>query len=602
MKRLLKPVVLLATFCAIILACGGGGEDVLDAKGGDDGGTGNKGDKEEPEQLFVAHITPIDKLNQGVPVINSHADDISRSSLKMNFRTYSKPGESVLKSAKPNYVRVKRLANGSYIMFYHNNQIGASCSYATSPDFKTWSYKGKLFTNYSITDSKGEKNERRYSNCDGLVLSNGDILAVASYRANSGYRDLPKDAGIEMRRSTDNGVTWSKPVSIYQGVNWEPYLLELSSGEIHCYFTDSSRTGIEGKDTGAAMVISGDGGQTWIPSLGNLPYYVIRMKWEQGGSTYFNHQMPSVIQLKGSNELAAAVETNNRGTYYISLAYSGEDGEWEHLNADQEGPADSNNLSFPGCAPYLSQFPSGETVLSYNQSSTFYMKIGDARARNFGSAYSPFSGKGYWGTLNLDSSHQLVGAMPNTSNGTIMLSQFILNHRIDAVRRSVKVDGDNKEWANTDHAIFVGEKSQVQGTLRCSCDDENVYFLVEVLDRNLLRGDYATVYIAPADSKKLADGAFRIQVSMDGLKSSDTYAGKWNSAERKVEVKTYVCDNTNEDRIDKYGYIAEISIPRSSLTISSGQVLINFSITDNKEEEAVGEVSSLSRWIPVVGL
>lgn len=72
------------------------------------------------------------------------------------------------------------------------------------------------------------------------------------------------------------------------------------------------------------------------------------MKWEQDGKTYFNHQMPSVIQLKGSDELAAAVETNNRGTYYISLAYSGEDGEWDHLDADQEGPADSDNLSFLG--------------------------------------------------------------------------------------------------------------------------------------------------------------------------------------------------------------------------------------------------------------
>lgn len=71
------------------------------------------------------------------------------------------------------------------------------------------------------------------------------------------------------------------------------------------------------------------------------------------------------------------------------------------------------------------------------------------------------------------------------------------------VRRSVKVDGNNQEWANTDHALFVGEKSQVQGTLRCSCDDKNVYFLVEVLDRSLLRGDYATVYISPDDSKML---------------------------------------------------------------------------------------------------
>ena len=51
------------------MACGGGGEDALDHKGGDGGGTGNKGDQEEPEQPFVAHITPVDKLNQGVPVI-----------------------------------------------------------------------------------------------------------------------------------------------------------------------------------------------------------------------------------------------------------------------------------------------------------------------------------------------------------------------------------------------------------------------------------------------------------------------------------------------------------------------------------------------------
>ena len=68
------------------------------------------------------------------------------------------------------------------------------------------------------------------------------------------------------------------------------------------------------------------------------------------------------------------------------------------------------------------------------------------------------------------------------------------------------------------------------------------------------------------------------------------------------EVKTYVCNDTNEDRNDNYGYISEISVPRSSLTISSGQVLVNFSITDNKEEEAVSDVSSISRWIPVAGL
>ena len=39
MKGLLKTAVLLATFCAIAMACGGSGEDALDQKGDNGGGT-----------------------------------------------------------------------------------------------------------------------------------------------------------------------------------------------------------------------------------------------------------------------------------------------------------------------------------------------------------------------------------------------------------------------------------------------------------------------------------------------------------------------------------------------------------------------------------
>ena len=601
MKRLFKTTGLLATICCVLLSCSSGEENEKERPGDNGQQGGNNGNTEMPESK-VSRISSIEQLNQGTPVINSHIDVVSRSSIKMNFRTYTELGESVLKSAKPNYVRVKRMTNGGYIMFYHNNQIGASCSYATSLDFKTWNYRGKIFTNYSITDSKGNKNERRYSNCDGVVLSNGDILAVASYRANSGYRDLPKDAGLEIRRSKDNGATWSEPIEIYQGVNWEPYLLELPSGEIHCYFTDSSRTGIVSTDTGTAMVISKDGGKTWLPSFGNTPNYVIRMKWEQDGHAYFNHQMPSVIKLAGSNELAAAVETNKEGTYYISLVYSGEDGEWDYLNVDQEGPIDSNNLSFYGCAPYLVQFPSGETVLSYNQSSTYYMKMGDTNARNFGNAYAPFLGKGYWGTLNLVDSHQLIGAMPNTGNGTIMLSQFILNHRINAVRRGVKVDSDNSEWANTDHALFVGDKSQAQATLRCSFDDENVYFLVEVLDYVVAKDDYVTIYVSSSVDDDKLDEAYRIRVSPEGLESSEVYTGTWCNTDLGMSVSTVICDKANTNSSDDYGYIAEISIPRSKLKIESGEILVNFAIFDKQAgEDVLASLTNTAHWIPVAG-
>ena len=582
------------------IACGGSGENDENLLAGN--GNTEKPKEDESQEPVVCSITPIGELNQGTPIINSHADVTKRSSLMMNYRMLV-----TMESSYPRYPRIKKMKNGDYILFYHNgsanNNIGRRCVYALSKDLKTWSNKGEIFNSYDIIDSKGNKNIHCYANCDGLVLSNGDILAVASCRANSGYRDLPEDAGIELKRSTDNGVTWSEPIKIYQGVNWEPFLLELPTGELHCYFTDSSRTGLEGHgtDTGTAMVVSADGGKTWKPDFSSSPYYVLRMRWEKNGIVGYNHQMPSVVRLNDNKGLAAAVETNNSG-YHISLCYSDKD-KWEYLAADQEGPVDSNNCVFSGMGPYLGQLPSGETVLSYESSSKYTLKIGDATARNFGSAYQPFSG-GYWGSFCIIDSHTLVGTNIKAKEGPVQMAQFVLNHRIDAVKRKVTIDGNNKEWANTDHALFVGSKSQAQGTLRCSYDDDNIYFLLEVLDRNLLASDYASLYVSPVSNNKLSKGACCIQVTMNGLKNCEIYDASWKEAQLDAQVKTYVCNETNERLIDDYGYIAEIAIPRSKLTITSEQVLVNFSITKRNSLDAICDVASTStaRWIPVTGL
>lgn len=161
-------------------------------------------------------------------MINSHANVTSHSSLMMNYRKFV-----TMETFYSRYPRIKRMKNGDYILFYHNgsvnNNIGQRCVYAASKDMKTWISKSEIFNSYDIIDSKGNKNIHCHANCDGLVLSNGDVLAVASCRANSGYRDLPEDTGFELRCSTDNGVTWSESVKNYQEVNWEPFLLELSS-------------------------------------------------------------------------------------------------------------------------------------------------------------------------------------------------------------------------------------------------------------------------------------------------------------------------------------------------------------------------------------
>jgi len=592
MEKILKTLFFMVTICSISISCSDGDDET-------------PVDPPEPPPVSGFTITSIEKLNQSASTINSHADVTSRSSLKMNFRSYVDLGESELGVTVPHYPRIKKMANGNFIMFFNQNQHGGSCYYSISSNLKLWQSMGKIFNSVNITDlTYGNSNVRMFATTDAVVLANGDILAVSSYRArDGGYTTMPRDAGLILRRSTNNGTSWSEPVAIYQGVNWEPYLIQLPSGEIHCYFTDSSRTGIQSKDTGTAMIVSKDNGKTWTPGFGSTPYYVIRSKHTINGNTYFNDQMPSVIKLNGSNELAAVVETTGGDNlYHISLAYSGEDGEWKHLAKDEAGPTDRITKAFSGAAPYLVQFASGETVLSYNSSSKLNMKMGDAKARSFGNSYIPFSGSGFWGTMQLANDHILIGSMPNTSKGTMMLAQFVLNHRITATHRSVAIDGSNTEWADTDHALFVGEKSQAQGTLRCAFDNENVYFLTEVLDNSIEKDDHVAIYLNPVTSDdKLTNEACRIKVSYNGTVISEAYNGNsWTSADLGVSVKA----ESENSKNDKGGYIVEISIPRSKLTIKSGEMLVNFSLFDNKEEEAIANVSSTStaKWIPINGL
>lgn len=552
-------------------------------------------------------ITPIGELNQGVSSINSHADILGRSSLKMDFRSFIGLSKTQLGVDNPRYPRIKRMANGSYIIFYHNSSstVGASCDYALSEDLKTWIPKGKIFEPFAIVDGGGMSNRRAFSTCDALVLANGDILAVASYRAENRYTQLTKDAGVVIRRSRDNGNTWSAPLQIYQGVNWEPYLLQLPSGEIQCYFTDSNRTFIQSNDTGTAMVLSSDGGNTWTPTFGSAPYYVLRTEHIVNGSKYFNNQMPSVIKLNNSNELAAAMEANIGG-YHISFAYSGDSGQWPRLSVDQQGPADRNDLAFLGSAPYLRQFKSGETILSYNQASRFRLKMGNAKARNFGDDYlPPLFTSGYWGSLELLDNHQIIGVMPNTEKKEVSLAKFILNHSIKASQGIVKIDGDNNDWLKTDEALFVGEKSQAQATLRTSQDSENLYFLIEVLDESISSEDFVTMFLSPASNNTLTTGAFKLRFSHTGVKDVQIYNGGWVNGSLDAVVKSTYRGTPSQNSDKDYGYIVEIAIPRSKLSIQSGQVLVNFSLNEiGQGEDAIvsSSATSTQKWISVVGL
>ena len=71
-------------------------------------------------------------------------------------------------------------------------------------------------------------------------LNDGTLLAVCDKRKNN-ESDLPEDIDIVMRRSTDNGRTWSEPLTIAEGTGrkqgfGDAALVECENGDVVCVF------------------------------------------------------------------------------------------------------------------------------------------------------------------------------------------------------------------------------------------------------------------------------------------------------------------------------------------------------------------------------
>ena len=547
-------------------------------------------------------ITPFMELNQAAGELNSHADGYERSSLKMMYNTFQTKGKDD-GYRHPHYARIRKMSDGSYIQMwqtpsdedaYNGIRNGKDVYYSLSEDFITWTMPAVLFQSKTIFYDLSNRDIRHYSNGNGIVLSNGDFLAVACFRAPEIYNDESYKSyqGIAIKRSADCGKTWSTEQIIYNGPCWEPHLMEIEEGVIHCYFAES-RPWISGSHSGTSLVISNDGGVTWTPSVGSEPYRVMRKKWysEKDDTYFYTDQMAVGIKLNGTSQLAFAVEcvdsrnTSNQETLSSSVVYSPENGQWDYLQGDEEASCERQDKVGSGGAPYLVQFHSGETILTYSSSSDYkmYYKVGDERASGFVSQSRlmlPY--KGSWGGMEMESSHTLLASRYSSDNDVPALShaRFALNHNITASSGVHKADGDNSDWKNTDEALYLGSISPKWATLRCAQDSDKVYFLIEVSDESILSKDYVTLTMAyETEDNKIPYGARNIKVHPSGQIYTERYSSVWEESEMGAVVTVAYDGEIDEDGGDK-GYIVEMEISRSSLPISDGRMLVNFSMAD----------------------
>ncbi len=629
MKKLF--IILLAIFAGMlcIAGCNSTPDANTDAQGTDT--QGSTGENAVSENI---KIHSIDQLNLDEGDLDSHVNEWNTSYLEADFRSIRTLRSKELKTSNYSYYpRIKVLPDGKYILTYQDGRWGPNIYYTISEDLETWSTPKKLFEKTTI-----DGDTKKFATADILVLDNGDVIAVCCYLSENNYSKRVDYNGLCMKRSTDGGYTWSETKYIYKGTAWEPGLLQLETGEVHIYFTHTApyiekygyNTTI--RSSGSALLRSYDNANTWTPDVKGPPYsaHIVMQTYigempissfrvedrELGGITkvkIFNDQMPVPILLHNGTIALAAETQHFNNVFKISVGYSSDN--WKTpLGMEQAGPSDKQTDLYSGVAPYLAQFRSGETVLTYTASKNMTFRVGDSAARKFGEAQTPFKefGGGLWSSTEIIGSHTLVAntdyifnTNDNNSMSLVVLGKMHLNHTLNAKKMTCTVDGSSDEWSENTDALFIGSISQAQATVRYAHDDGNVYLLVERLDEYLSKyNDEVTVFV-----KGGADSFFKItfDVAKGVSEISISRGGKYTKQDLSLfssamKINGTVGDDTDTD----VGAVFELAIPKSLFDSVSDQLSVNISLknTDsgNKfENDTVDGIrmDDTSTWIKV---
>jgi len=598
-------LLLVLTALITVCACAGTGIDTTDTVA-----------DTTPQDSFGQTITSTDLDIGSIEDYNleseldSHDGKTQYSHLEMSYRDKVFLDNSVTTTSEAWYPRIKKTANGEYILLYMNGQVGHDIYITHSKNLKKWNGTEKLFTN-----SKSPK--RMYASADAIVLANGDIIAAAGFRGD--YTGDQYTNGIEIRRSTDNGKTWSAPEIIYRGGVWEPSLLQLPSGEVQIYWTNthvkgapSSQLGrADDNSTGTAMLRSFDNGKTWNsnPSVIYDAQIVAQQYTVMGtDGKYYSGQMPVATVLNnGKIALALEVRTkNSKGekTYNMSFAYTDASNSWPvSLGLDEEGPVSLiKDMYLKAAGPYIRQFKSGETLLTYHWDS-WYSLIGNTSATKFNDRVKVFGDEkvDIWGSTEIIGTHTALGTVPMANAGGIFLSKLHLNHTIKAVNAEIAVDGVKNDFKDADQAFFVGSDSQAQAAIRVAQDSDFVYFIAEVLDNKISNKDRVVFCIGNTETDKY------MNVSVNPLGEIGVNIKSSISVNKDQLTAAALFDGTVNDFADKdNGYVVELKVPKSLIgdvsTISFCPMLNNQDASDGVViQDSIGAltVNDRSNWLRI---
>lgn len=529
--------------------------------------------------------------------------DASRSSLEKDYRTSVVLGEETLGQQMLDYGRVKKLRDGSYILFYQPLKHGYHIYCSLSSDCIHWTRGQRVFEGGKFKNGDGEEDDHKYATADAVQLENGDILCFCIFHSQKHYGKHLGEFGLSMKRSSDGGRTWGPEQVLHTSVDWEPYPMVLPDGEILVFFTDSDWDW-DPNSSGCSLLRSKDGGYTWTlqqQAIRQVRGKAVAAQRSVGTPrlkpdstrTVFTDQMPVVRILRGT-ETAMAVTETETPDHQLSVSLAWEDYRWPvTLTGEMAGPRKRVKSAFEGSGPYLVQFPSGETVVSYGFAGDFAVRLGGSTGEDIPSA-APLFPFGFrtsrWGSLEIVGPTTLAAVTTwlyrgsNVERGKLMLTQMHLNRSVEAPSMPVKADGKNDEWEGVRQVLFLGSDTPAQCCLRFAHDAGKVYVLAECLDEELSNGDGLTLMFSDGSSKGSIRMAFADVSGKARIIPSPGCKGVAYTSRKE-------------------GYIAEFAIDKTSLPVSSdgrlyfNAVLYKGDVTDTFDGIGATEVN---KWIPIV--
>lgn len=328
------------------------------------------------------------------------------------------------------YPRAKHLADGSLLLSFMNDHYGWDIYTRKSYDGgKTWTDARLIRHSHPAVSTVGE-DTKVFVNPDFYQLRSGRILMAWQWRYKKGYNDLPHtndNCGIELVVSDDSGETWSEPREVYRGRCWEPAFLELPSGEIQMYITDSQEIKDKGSFACTSVLRSFDGGATWQGkemALHTDTEPISRTRWNGRGMD----GMPTAVLLDGGRGIVVPLETwSGRDVYDISpiVVRTSMETNWKtadrgaslRANGGPEYPLKKQvNKDLKGFGPYSCKLSTGEMVIlsngTYKNESGVWVLVGDVNGDNFNCVSSAFNdgADGYWGSIDALNDNELMAA------------------------------------------------------------------------------------------------------------------------------------------------------------------------------------------------